>query len=150
APATFDVPDTGFLVGSVPGCDLRLPGADLPPVLCLITRHAGGVLLRRLAPVQALLVNGRAVSPAALRDGDRVALGAVELYVRIEPAGRAHADDFPETDARQQLLEERTRELEADRALWYRRRDEITQECRQLQQRKEELTARLGDLEQRA
>ena len=33
-PTVYEVGDGGFLVGSVPGCDLRLPGANLPPVLC--------------------------------------------------------------------------------------------------------------------
>src|SRR5581483_7374926 len=51
APATIhEMTDVGFLIGSVPGCDLRLPGANLPPVICLIARCAGRVLLRRLAP----------------------------------------------------------------------------------------------------
>src|SRR6185437_12376361 len=31
--ALYEVGDGGFLVGSVPGCDLRLPGANLPPVV---------------------------------------------------------------------------------------------------------------------
>src|SRR3712207_3676433 len=41
-----------FLVGTVPGCDLRLPGPDLPPLLCLLTRHPEGLRLRKLAPTQ--------------------------------------------------------------------------------------------------
>src|SRR5262249_38289413 len=34
-PVLFQVPEAGFLIGSVPGCDLRLPGTNLPPVICL-------------------------------------------------------------------------------------------------------------------
>src|SRR5581483_10496534 len=55
----YDVSDLGFLIGGVPGCDLRLPGMDVPPVLCLITRHAGGAAVRKLVPTQTILVNGR-------------------------------------------------------------------------------------------
>src|SRR5581483_8868971 len=48
-PIEFDVTDA-FLIGSVPGCDLRLPGTGLPPVICLIAPSADGILLRKLAP----------------------------------------------------------------------------------------------------
>ena len=32
-PAFYDVTGEEFLIGSVPGCDLRLPGTNLPPVV---------------------------------------------------------------------------------------------------------------------
>src|SRR5262245_14969821 len=77
-PVIYEVGDGGFLVGSVPGCDLRVPGVNLAPVLCLIARGAQGVTLRRLAPVQAIQVNGKAVSGTYLGHGDRIALAGVE------------------------------------------------------------------------
>src|SRR5262245_41882891 len=58
-PALLDVAETGFLVGAVPGCDLRVPGMGLPPVLALLTRHADGPRFRKLSPTLPLLVNGR-------------------------------------------------------------------------------------------
>src|SRR5437588_13114862 len=76
-PTLYEVGDGGFLIGSVPGCDLRLPGANLPPVLCLIVRHAGGASLRKLAPVQPITLNGRAVTSTALNTGDKITLGTV-------------------------------------------------------------------------
>src|SRR5262249_7023930 len=84
-PATYEVGDGGFLIGSVPGCDLRVPGANLAPVLCLIGRHAGGANLRKLAPVQPIVVNGKSVTSAHLVDGDRVSLGEVNLVVSVAP-----------------------------------------------------------------
>src|SRR5258708_4023661 len=45
-PTAHDLSDVSFLIGSVPGCDLRLPGVNLPPVLCLIARQQGAVTLR--------------------------------------------------------------------------------------------------------
>ena len=84
-PLTYEVSDLGFLIGSVPGCDLRLPGADLPPVICLVTRHAGGATLRRLVPTQPVLVNGHARANGPLVDGDRVSLGAIEFLVHVVP-----------------------------------------------------------------
>src|SRR3954454_18450282 len=38
-PIPHDVASVSFLVGTVPGCDLRLPGAALPAVCCLLTRR---------------------------------------------------------------------------------------------------------------
>src|SRR3954468_6449185 len=81
----YEVGDGGFLVGSVPGCDLRLPGANLAPVLCLISRNAAGAALRKLAPVQPILVNGRQVTSTYLNDGDQLSLGIVELVVSVTP-----------------------------------------------------------------
>src|SRR5262245_1728159 len=82
-PYLFDQVD--FLIGAVAGCDLRVPGSDLPAVLCLLARHPEGVKLRRLAPTQILLLNGEAVSRADFADGDRLTVGAVDIYVRMAP-----------------------------------------------------------------
>src|SRR5216683_3480322 len=82
-PTGYEVGDGGFLIGTVPGCDLRLPAANLPPILCLIARHAQGVGLRKLAPLQSLSVNGRAVNSTSLKDGDRVALVGIEIAVAV-------------------------------------------------------------------
>src|SRR3954471_12562107 len=71
-PYFFDQVD--FLIGTVAGCDLRVPGANLPAVLCLLARHPEGLTLRRLAATQVLLLNGAAVSRAELKDGDRLTL----------------------------------------------------------------------------
>ena len=81
-PYWFDQVD--FLIGTVPGCDLRVPGAALPAVLCLLARHPGGVHIRRLASTQVLLLNGVSVSRADLQNGDRLSLGALDVYVRFE------------------------------------------------------------------
>src|SRR5207249_4084621 len=75
----YEVADAGFLIGSVPGCDLRLPGANLPPVIALIAPCPEGARFRKLAPAQAVLVNGKPVSQAILRDGDSLKLGKIEI-----------------------------------------------------------------------
>jgi chromosome segregation ATPase len=120
----YEVGDGGFLIGSVPGCDLRLPGVNLPPVLCLIARSPQGVTLRRLAPVQSIQVNGKPVSGTYLADGDRIVLAGVELAVSIAastPVPAAVPDPSPELVARQQTLQteignldQRRRGLEAE------------------------------------
>src|SRR5438094_430707 len=65
-PALYTVTDAGFLIGTVPGCDLRVSGGDWAAVLALVTRSAGGASVRKLSPTQPLLVNGQAVATAAL------------------------------------------------------------------------------------
>jgi hypothetical protein len=92
---THEVSDVGFLIGSVPGCDLRLPGADLPPVICLIGRHAAGACLRKLVPTHPVLVNGKPVSSGPLGEGDRIALGPVELLVHVQAAPKAEPAPTP-------------------------------------------------------
>jgi trichohyalin len=83
--ASFALDAVDFLIGSVPGCDLRL-AADAPAVLCLFARHPAGATLRKLAPTQSILVNGQGASVRELADGDRVQIGQVEIQVHIAPA----------------------------------------------------------------
>jgi chromosome segregation ATPase len=82
-PVTYEVGEGGFLVGSVPGCDLRLPGSNLPPLLCLVSLQPTGASVRKLAPVLPLLVNDRAVVAATLQDGDRITVGPAEVLIHI-------------------------------------------------------------------
>src|SRR5207253_7231670 len=86
---TYPLGDVSFLIGTVPGCDLRIPGTELPPVLCLIARRPGAVTVRKLTATQPILVNGRPVSSATLTHGDKVSAGGVELSVTIEMAAAA-------------------------------------------------------------
>src|SRR5712692_3027317 len=85
-PIVHDVSDLGCLVGTVPGCDLRLPAANLPPVLCLLVPSAAGVRLRKLAPGQVVQVNKQTVASTDLHDGDHITLGAMELVVHVQPS----------------------------------------------------------------
>ena len=158
-PITYDVTGDEFVIGTVPGCDLRVAGSNLPPVLCVISRHADGPRLRKLAPALPLLLNGRPVQTAALRTGDTIALGPISLAVQIEglaalqsisflpiaappinaadsPQPHTPSRDLREADLteRRRKLEEQAAELEADRVLWYRRRDELEGECREREQ----------------
>lgn len=117
-PTLYEVGDGGFLIGSVPGCDLRLPGTNLPPVICLIARHANGASLRKLAPVQPVTVNGQAVSATYLADGDRVAIGQLEVSVSLDGVSAVPLAD-PVS---------REREVEAETATLIRERDEARAE----------------------
>jgi chromosome segregation ATPase len=173
-PHFFDVPGAAFVVGSVPGCDLRLPGANLPPVICVIERRSAAVAVRKLARTQPLLVNGENITSAALHNGDRVTVGPVDLVVHVdlleapegEPAINLGApasitERVRRLDVRQRQLDEQTHELEADRVIWYRRREQIERECaerkdaaatetRRLQEQQRDLEAARAELEQQS
>ncbi len=146
----YTVSDLGFLIGTVPGCDLRMPGSGLPAVLGLVSRSDSGVTFRKLAPTQAILINGQSASHAPLHDGDRVTVGAVDLFVHIQQEIRSQESEVRDQrsevssqksaeleelsarlDERQKQLDEQTRALEADRVLWYERRQEIEREISQ-------------------
>lgn len=89
-PSFIEVRSVEFLIGSVAGCDLVVPGADLPPVLAVIARTVDGLKLRRLAPNLKMVVNGKAVHHAPLTDGDVIEVGSAEIRVHI-PAVQAAA-----------------------------------------------------------
>jgi hypothetical protein len=159
-PRTYPIAEAGFLIGTVLGCDLRLPGADLPPVLCLIARRREGVGIRKLVATQPVLVNGHSVSQMLLADGDRITVGPVELLVHA-PTLAVSADAEPsrfqaelvarsrELEAAQRHLDAQVGELETDRILWYNRRDEIEQETRQLRDEQQRQADGSADLQRR-
>ena len=66
-------------IGSGPGCTVRLRGAAIGPVHCLIVRGARETLVRRLAPDTRL--NGCAFTDARLSAGDRLSVGPIEFEV---------------------------------------------------------------------
>ncbi len=143
--ASYDLTNVDFLIGSVPGCDLRLSGVETPLVLCIIARHSHGVTVRKLAPTQPLLRNGRPVTSATLAHGDRISVAGIELAVHIragaapviQPDSQITARQQEldaravELNARQRLLNEQTADLEKDRVVWYQRREEMAREIQQ-------------------
>ena len=168
-PTVYEVGDGGFLIGGVPGCDLRLPGGNVAPVVCLISRHARGASLRKLAPVQAVAVNGRPSGSTYLGHGDRIMLGTVEITASVAPGAApppggepAAVSDEPlqEIAARETELQARAEALEQGQKQWQRLRGEFEAECRRqtesaeaanrlLQEKEGELAAARADLERR-
>lgn len=66
-------------VGSAENCTLRLRGAGVRPVHCLILRGAERTVIRSWSPDTRL--NGRAFEDAQLLTGDRISIGPVEFDV---------------------------------------------------------------------
>jgi chromosome segregation ATPase len=178
-----------FVVGSGLGCDLRIPGQQVPATFCRIDKSSDGLYLQSLSPTLPILVNGQPVTgdtPVTLASGDRLTIGPADAIVRLPAAvprpklfvpidpppksepvylrpklvteerntgwdsvrpGQFSVDTGPavpefETTpnernldelhsqllARTRELDERAAELEADRVLWYRRRQEMERE----------------------
>jgi hypothetical protein len=149
-PTVYEVGDGGFLMGGVPGCDLRLPGGNIAPVVCLISRHARGASLRKLVPVQPIAVNGRNVGSTYLNSGDRITIGAVEVVVSLATGGEADAvadEHFQEIAAQEAELQAQREQLEKERILWFRRRDEIETLCRRQTEEAEATSQKMRDQE---
>jgi hypothetical protein len=66
-------------IGSARGCTVRLRGAGVGPLHCLILQGAGGTIVRRRSP--RTLLNGTPFDDAPLRPGDRLQVGPVELEI---------------------------------------------------------------------
>lgn len=153
----YEVGGSEFLIGSAPGCDLRIPLPSLPPVAAQVSRKSDGIRVRRVAPGLPISLNGSPLPtniPTAVRHGDRLTLGEVELVFALSIAGlvaprlvpidemappplpRVKDDDREAELAarearlaeRERLAEEAAEELKADRVIWYRRREEMEQE----------------------
>ena len=157
----YDITRSEFLVGGGEGCDVRLPGAHFPAVICQVAHTDDGVLLRRLAPAFPMLLNGQALpgnSVLKLKSGDRIAVGSVDIVVNeltgghlrpmfteVKPtkaaapvaAPQPNLDAFrrerAELDVYRSTISEQAKELEADRVAWYQRRQQIEAELQALQ-----------------
>jgi chromosome segregation ATPase len=193
-PRRYVLEGAEFSVGGDPGCDVRLAGADVPPVVCVVTRTADALYARRADAAFPVLWNERFLpidAPARLGHGDRVAVGAIDITVHLAgvylhpdlatpdpappatvrpprpvpfaPPPRPEPPPAYGPDATAQLAEvarqraelaAQARELEEDRVLWYRRRQELEAEATRpardpagMAQREAELAGRRAELE---
>ena len=139
---SYPLDHVDFLIGAVPGCDLRLPGADLPPVICALARHPRGLAFRKLAPTQLVLLNGQTANHTDLADGDRITIGALDLIVHMEssPASaRTDQDSSGRGDLRKQAEQLRGQvirfqeERQAFDQFQARRQAELDEQARQVE-----------------
>ncbi|MCZ2340439.1 MAG: hypothetical protein LC104_01425 [Bacteroidales bacterium] len=75
-----------YLIGGAAGCNLILPGAHLPHLICQIAVTTDGVRLRRLADTFPVLLNGEpapAITPMPLHTGDRLSVGPADITVAV-------------------------------------------------------------------
>jgi hypothetical protein len=141
----YAIDEGEFLVGTAIGCDLRLTGRQYPPVICQFSRSDDGLRVRKLSPTVPVLLNDQPLggsAPVPVHDGDTVNAGPAEIRVRIAGA-RPHrpklvtfAEEEPATETNEDPatqraeLERQARELDEERAIWYRRKMEMEVELR--------------------
>lgn len=170
--ATHAIGKAEFVIGSGIGCDLRIPGQQVPATFCRIDRRDDASLhLVSLSPTFPILVNGQPISPETptpLHANDRLTIGPADVTVRwhepvarpklfapeveprhlhptfvpaapvgvqpvAEPPLRRPLDDLhAQLIARSRELDERAKDLDEDRVLWYRRRQELEAELQKL------------------
>ncbi|MFO0936275.1 MAG: FHA domain-containing protein [Gemmataceae bacterium] len=73
-----------FTIGSGLGCDLRIPGKQVPATFCRIERSAQSFLLRPLSLTFPILLNGQTIDSEQsliLQAGDRLTLGPADAVV---------------------------------------------------------------------
>jgi hypothetical protein len=112
AATVFELPLQALALGAAPGCDVRLPGGDIPPVLCILSPEPAGLRLRTLAPQPGINVNGHRTIHALLAPGDQLTFGSFELRVHFSPATVAAPPALDEAcQLQKRLLEEGIRRL---------------------------------------
>jgi hypothetical protein len=71
-----------FLIGAGERCDLRLGGADMPPLHSILYVDGVDVWIDSIADGPELKVNGQVTRSAHLADGDEIELGTFQLALR--------------------------------------------------------------------
>jgi len=131
-------------IGSGPGCTLRLCTQGVAPLHCLIVRGPAATVVRRWSADTRL--NAQSFADAALRTGDRLSIGPVELEVLS--VGIAVAPQQVEETAAppEPAMDQAQVELDAER----RRLDELAHQLQQREaaetNRAERLDAQRADL----
>ena len=83
-----------FLIGAAEGCDLRLGGADMPPLHSIVHVDHVETLLETVTLTPPLSVNGLVVESVLLQDGDRIGIGPFEFLAhRPTPATESSSNE---------------------------------------------------------
>jgi len=79
-----EIRSSEFLIGAGEGCDLRLGGADIPALFCIIKFGQGVSTIESIESIPILMVNGVAVQSHRLSNGDLIEIGPFQLEYRQE------------------------------------------------------------------
>lgn len=103
-------PESSVLVGKSNSCGLRLVGAAISPLHCLISLEEGTLWVQDWQSAEGTLVNGQQIDTrTSVAPGDRIAIGEYQLYhgsgsttapEATPTAARCHTIDEESPDAR--------------------------------------------------
>lgn len=81
---------TETLVGRQPGCDIRIPSAEVSRKHCLLRKERGTLTVEDLQSVNGTCINGRpVVARTPIRSGDRLQIGPVTFLVEYDRAAQS-------------------------------------------------------------
>jgi len=96
-------------LGQSPECQIPLADPSLSAFHAQLVRHAAGLYLRDLGSSSGTWVNGQCLfAPHALRDGDRIRVGQLELSFRSTALPRISLPDAPQKSVAGPRLEVRS------------------------------------------
>jgi pSer/pThr/pTyr-binding forkhead associated (FHA) protein len=91
---------TETLIGRRRGCDIRIGSSRVSRRHCLLSLHAGSVMVQDLDSVNGTFVNGqRVVGKRLVRPGDRLDVGPVSFAVNYVMSRSAPAQEAPPAPA---------------------------------------------------
>ena len=73
-----------FLIGGDDDCDLQLGGDDIPALHSVLQFDGSDLWIEAVAPEPPLRVNCCEMTACLLRNGDRIEIGAFELFARLD------------------------------------------------------------------
>jgi hypothetical protein len=76
----------GTVIGSRPGCSVRLASKDVLPLHALLTRVGSQIVLASLAADKSLRVNGTSASVSIVQGGDTLTIWPITLDLKLAPA----------------------------------------------------------------
>lgn len=160
-PATsFEFCQESIVVGSVPGCDIRLPGGEFPPLVAVLAPVGQELCIRKLAHQATSSIVG-AVPKNTLKPGETIELGRFRLSLTLL-AGKlssVHAPAQPNVPSPPAApppplptdLAEARRRLDEDRRDWEqdaeRQAEALALRSRQALEREKQLAAGFASLE---
>lgn len=79
-----------FVIGSEPGCHLRVTSAAISPRHCVLQAGPGGIVIKDLGSTSGTWIDGvRIESSTSIGDGDELRIGALTLAIRVEALATA-------------------------------------------------------------
>jgi hypothetical protein len=123
AVAVFTLDGDNILIGTAPGCDVRLTQPELPPLLCLLTHEPGGLRLRQLSLTTTIEVDGEPGGDRLLLPGMRLSFSGFSAHFTFTPRTPAPEsatapDALPDLAAEAERLAAERRQLEDERRDW--------------------------------